>query len=185
MDENELTIARQAVAGARTWRDQMRADWGHYREPEEVLDEAVGELIAEQRRLRAALDAIATPDARTDDGCQACPADALCSIAQSVLALDSEKVAVYARQMRDSGDQALQAERDRLAMSLEEEQELHGEARAELDGLRAVMTGTLVAIETILHDDHQDIGVGANVILGRTSAALKVALDWSPEAADG
>jgi hypothetical protein len=86
MDDDELGIAREAVAATRAWRDQMRADWGHFREPEEVLDEAVGELVAERDRLRAALEVIAAPDTRPNDGCQECPATALEHIAR--LALD-------------------------------------------------------------------------------------------------
>lgn len=57
MNADELDAAREAVAASRAWRDQMRADWGHHREPEEILDEAVGELTAERDRLRKALDA--------------------------------------------------------------------------------------------------------------------------------
>lgn len=54
MNADELDAAREAVSATRTWRDQMRADWGtSFREPEEVLDEAVGELLAERDRLRA------------------------------------------------------------------------------------------------------------------------------------
>lgn len=57
MNDDELDAAREAVAATRTWRDQMRADWGYHREPEEILDEAVGELLAERDRLRAVVDA--------------------------------------------------------------------------------------------------------------------------------
>jgi hypothetical protein len=52
MDDAEVASAREAVATMRPLRDQMRKDWGHHREPEEVLDEAVGELMAEVDRLR-------------------------------------------------------------------------------------------------------------------------------------
>ncbi len=59
MNADELDAAREAVSATRTWRNQMRADWGtSFREPEEVLDEAVGELIAERDRLRAVVDAL-------------------------------------------------------------------------------------------------------------------------------
>ena len=51
MNADELDAAREAVSASRRWRDQMRADWGQFREPEEVLDEAVGELTAERDRL--------------------------------------------------------------------------------------------------------------------------------------
>jgi hypothetical protein len=58
MDEDALDAAREAVAATRVWREQMRHDWGIYREPEEVLDAAVGELLAERDRLRAVVDAV-------------------------------------------------------------------------------------------------------------------------------
>jgi hypothetical protein len=59
VNADELDAAREAVSATRTWRDQMRADWGtNFREPEEVLDEAVGKLLAERNRLRAVVDAV-------------------------------------------------------------------------------------------------------------------------------
>jgi hypothetical protein len=57
MDEDALDAAREAVAATRLWREQMRHDWGIYHEPEEVLDAAVGELLAERDRLRAVVEA--------------------------------------------------------------------------------------------------------------------------------
>jgi hypothetical protein len=57
MDEDALDVARFAVAATRLWREQMQRDWGDYREPEEILDAAVGELLAERDRLRAVVDA--------------------------------------------------------------------------------------------------------------------------------
>jgi hypothetical protein len=57
VNADELDAAREAVAASKAWRDQMRADWGYHREPEEILDETVGELIAERDRLRAVVDA--------------------------------------------------------------------------------------------------------------------------------
>jgi bacterioferritin-associated ferredoxin len=60
---------------------------------------------------------------------------------------------------------------------------------AERDRLRAVVTGALLAIETVLMDDHVDMGVPAADVLGRTVAALKKALgdclDVAEEATDG
>lgn len=50
---------------------------------------------------------------------------------------------------------------------------------AERDRLRAVVKGSLIAIETIIHGDHVDLGVGSGMILGRVSHALKQALDGS------
>lgn len=58
MNADELDAAREAVAASRAWRDQMRADWGYHREPEEVLDEAVGELTAGRDRLQTVVDAV-------------------------------------------------------------------------------------------------------------------------------
>lgn len=58
MDEDALDAAREAVAATRVWREQMRHDWGIHWEPEEVLDAAVGELLAERDRLRAVMDGI-------------------------------------------------------------------------------------------------------------------------------
>jgi hypothetical protein len=56
MNDAELQAARDLVAAARPLRDQMREDWGYHQEPEEVLDEAVGELLAERDRLRATIE---------------------------------------------------------------------------------------------------------------------------------
>jgi hypothetical protein len=58
MGEDALDVARFAVAATRLWREQMQRDWGDYREPEEILDAAVGELLAERDRLRAVVDAV-------------------------------------------------------------------------------------------------------------------------------
>jgi hypothetical protein len=53
VNADELDAAREAVSATRTWRNQMRADWGtSFREPEEVLDEAVGELLADRDHWR-------------------------------------------------------------------------------------------------------------------------------------
>lgn len=55
----ELNAAREVVASARPYRDQMRQDWGYHREPEEVLDEAFTAVAAERDRLHTALEAMA------------------------------------------------------------------------------------------------------------------------------
>ena len=43
--------------------------------------------------------------------------------------------------------------------------------------LGKVLLGCVIAIETVLTDDHVDLGVGAGAILGRVSKALKQELD--------
>ena len=47
------------------------------------------------------------------------------------------------------------------------------DAVAAREHLQNVIRGTLLAIESILTDDHQDLGVSASTILGRVSGALR------------
>jgi hypothetical protein len=88
----------------------------------------------------------------------------------------------------------LQDDRDRLVEALEGMKDTvsgatHREVVADRDRLRKAMTGAVLAIETVLTEDHVDMGVPAGVVLGRTSAALKKALgdrlDVAEEATDG
>lgn len=51
-DADALKAARAAVDAARSLRDQMREDWGHYVEPEETLAAEVDRLEGENERLR-------------------------------------------------------------------------------------------------------------------------------------
>jgi len=48
---------------------------------------------------------------------------------------------------------------------------------ADRDRLQAGVQGTVLAIESILTDDHHDMGVSTGEILGRVSAALRARLD--------
>lgn len=54
-DADALKAARAAVDAARSLRDQMRMDWGHFVEPEETLAAEVDRLKTERDRLRAQL----------------------------------------------------------------------------------------------------------------------------------
>lgn len=51
-DADALKAARAAADAARSLRDQMREDWGHYVEPEETLAAEVDRLEGENARLR-------------------------------------------------------------------------------------------------------------------------------------
>jgi hypothetical protein len=126
VNADELDAAREAVSATKTWRDQMRADWGtSFREPEEVLDEAVGELLAERDHWRF----LARREAAERD-----------RLRTAIVAVHNELVGALAANASSDiveSVRRLRAERDRLRAVVD----------AALSGL------SLMAVEAKCHDD--------------------------------
>ena len=138
MNADELDAAREAVSATRTWRDQMRADWGtSFREPEEVLDEAVGELLAERDRLRAVVDADDLDRFIREQG----PEFAALVKIQIVEAENARlrAVAAAADALLTSDRESWSPEHEALAAALSNAPALDVDVRAERDRLRAVV----------------------------------------------